>query len=393
MLPFSARYNSSPDFRSTVRAVLANPDVGKRIEMEVLDGRLKMKKQDGEYTEGLLINTFENAQDKETYSVNGYHVIVDSRPADTLAEIEAYCLSNDGKNTEISYQDYLTLSDVARLNFDFKLRYTGNELQLTDGLVEEYRTYIEGLGGETKSSAEKLASDLAEGKITGVEYNRAVYELYFTNYYPEITEYESSSKVPLLRNYYYHQYIKAGESKYLFLFDDYVAGSFETKNGADISFYGFYSELENGVLVDGGMNQAGADAAADRFIKKSFQAIAPLTAYAHAMNVFSLIPFIALMPMVVTLLAYSILKLGGIDSVTSLGGTFKIVGAYVWVSAAISGVLAVVASFLVRPDVLAVLPLLLLFITLAIRSVIYAIGETKSYRKQSEEQETVQTED
>ncbi len=391
MLPFSARYNSSPDFRSTVRAVLANPDVGKRIEIEILDGRLRMKDQSGNYAEDLLVNTFESEQDKETYSVNGYHVIVDSRPADTLAEIEAYCLSNDGKSTEISYQDYLTLSDVARLNFDFKLRYTGNELELTDELVAEYKAYIEGLGNENRSSAEKLASDLAENKLTKAEYNRAVYELYFTSYYPEITEYESSSKVPLLRNYYYHQYIKAGESKYLFLFDDYVAGSFETKNGTEISFYGFYSELENGVLVDGD-DQAGADAAADRFIKKSFQAIAPLTAYAHAMNVFSLIPFIALMPMVVTLLAYSILKLGGIDSVTSLGGTFKIVGSYVWASAAIAGVLSLAASFLVRPDVLAVLPLLLLFITLAIRAVIYATGETKSYRKQSEEQETVQTE-
>lgn len=391
MLPFSARYNSSPDFRSTVRAVLANPDVGKRIEIEILDGRLRMKDQSGNYAEDLLVNTFESEQDKETYSVNGYHVIVDSRPADTLAEIEAYCLSNDGKSTEISYQDYLTLSDVARLNFDFKLRYTGNELELTDELVAEYKAYIEGLGNENRSSAEKLASDLVEGKITRAEYNRAVYELYFTSYYPEITEYESSSKVPLLRNYYYHQYIKAGESKYLFLFDDYVAGSFETKNGTEISFYGFYSELKNGVLVDGD-DQAGADAAADRFIKKSFQAIAPLTAYAHAMNVFSLIPFIALMPMVVTLLAYSILKLGGIDSVTSLGGTFKIVGSYVWASAAIAGVLSLAASFLVRPDVLAVLPLLLLFITLAIRAVIYATGETKSYRKQSEEQETVQTE-
>ena len=43
-------------------------------------------------------------------------------PADTFAEIEAYCVSNDGKNTVISYEDYLTLSEVARLNFDFKIR-------------------------------------------------------------------------------------------------------------------------------------------------------------------------------------------------------------------------------------------------------------------------------
>ena len=393
MLPFPARYNNSPDFRSTVRAVLANPDAEKRISMEALGGRLKMKNQSGEYVEDVLVNTFENDVDKQHYSVNGYHVIVDSRPADALAEVEAYAISNDGKNTEITYQDYLTLSDVARLNFDFKLRYTGNELELTDGLVEEYRAYVDGLNDENKSATETLASDLAESKITRDEYSGAIYELYFTNYYPEITEYESSSKVPLLRNYYYHQYIKAGESKYLFVFDDYIAGSFETKNGTEISFYGFYSELENGVLVDDGFEQSKADAAADHFIKASYGAIAPLNAYAHAMNVFSLIPFIALMPMVVTLLAYSILKLGGIESVTSLGGTFKIVGSYVWFSAAISGVFTVAAAFLIQPEALAVLPLLLLFIVLAARSIIYAVNETKSYRKQLEEQETVQTED
>jgi len=391
MLPFSAHYDLSADFSATVHSLLANPDVSKRIDVEVQDGRLKIKKHGGEYTEHILINTFENDVDKQNYSTNGYNVIVDSRPANTLAEVEAYCVSNDGKNTEISYQDYLTLSDVARLNFDFQLRYTGNELVFDDEVVEGYRAYVDGLSDENRAATQKYARDLAENAITKSEYNRAIYELYFTNYYPEITAYESTSKVPLLRNYYYHQYIKEGIDHYLFIFDDYMAGSFETDSGISRSFYGFYGNVENGVLVQEEVESDKANKAADVFIKKSFGSVAPLTLYSHAMNVFSLIPIIALMPMVVTLLAYSILKLCGIESVSSLGATFKIVGSYVWFSAVISAVLAVLTSFFVQGNILTVLPLLLFFVTLAVRSIVFAVNETGEYTKHLQQQ-TVQTE-
>lgn len=388
MLPFSSWYNSSADFQETVHALLANSDESKRVEIEILNGGLKFKTD----TDGVLVNTFENSDDKKNYSINGYQVVVDSRPADALAEIIAYCVSNDGKETIISYDDYLTLSEVARLNFDFKLRYTGNELILDDGSVASYREYLDGLSEEIKLETQKLADELASGKISNSEYSRAIYELYFTNYYPAITEYESTSKVPLLRNYYYHQYIKEGQDKYIFIFDDYLAGSFKTASGIDISFYGFYTDLENGTLIADKVDMAKANAAADDFIKKSYGAIAPLSIYAHAMNVFSLIPFIALMPMVITILAYSIMKLRGVESIKTVGAAFKIVGSYTWAAALISAVINMLASFLVAPSVLAVLPLLIFFVVLAIRAIIFAINEIQLYIKQLE-QETVYTED
>lgn len=390
MLPFSARYGNSPNFQATAHAVLANPDIDKRIDAKIENGVLKARKQDGEYTESLLVNTFESSADKESYSVNGYNIVVDLRPADTLAEVEAYCVSNDGKGIRVSYGEYLTLSEVARLNFDFKLEYTGRELVLSDEAVAGYRAYVETLSDECRLEAEKLANDLSDSSITKSEYNRAIYQLYFTNYYPDITAYESSSKVPLLRNYYYHRYVSQGVKQYLFIFDDYLTGSFEAKGGAEVSFYGFYSDLESGTLVAQNATRGEANAAVDRFIKDSYMATGALNLYAHAMNVFTLIPFIALMPMVVTLLAYSLLKLRGIESVTSLGGTFKIIGSYVWFSAFIAAALTVIASFFVRTDIITALPQVLFFITLAVRSVIFAIRESKSYLKQ---QETVQTED
>ncbi len=392
MLPFSAHYNNSPDFEATVRLILANPDINKRIEVEIQENLLKAKKHGGEYVKGLIINTFENDIDKLNYSVNGYNVVVDSRPADTLAEFEAYCVSNDGRNLIISYEEYLSLSEVAKLNFDFKLEYTGNALELDDASVDSYRSYVDGTSDENKLATEDLANELAENKITKNEYNREIYELYFVNYYPAITEYEATSKVPLLRNFYYHKYIKEGVGKFLFVFDDYMAGSFETDSGINLSFYGFYSSLEDGILIAEDTKQAKANEIADSFIKKSYNSIAPLSLYAHAMNVFSLIPFIALMPMIVTLLGYSILKLRSIESISSLGAAFKIFGSYVWCSGAISAVLSVIIAFFVQPSILSVLPLVLFFVALVVRSIVFVVKESKLYITQSEQQKSEQTE-
>ena len=392
VLPFGMHYNNSPDFMAVVHTVLANTDTNKRIDAKIESGALEAKKQSSEYTERLLVNTFERDADKLDYSVHGYNVVIDTRSANALAEIEAYCVSNDGKNTVISYLDYLTLSDVAKLNFDFKLRYTGNALELDDELVEGYRAYLYGLGNENKDKAEKLANDLAQNTIQKSEYNKAIYELYFVNYYPEITAYESTSKVPLLRNYYYHQYISKGADKYLFIFNDYVMGSFETRSGIDVQFYGFYSDLEDGTLITESATQDEANALADSFIKSSFRANRSLTAYAYFVNTVTLVPFIALMLMVATLLTYSVLKLNGVEGVASLGAMLKIVGSYAWFSGMASAVLTVIIMFFAKRSLINALPLVLFFITLVIRSIIFAMEESRQYKKQLEQQEAAETE-
>lgn len=386
MLPFGTHYNNSQGLKETARAVFANADIDKRIIAEIENGDLKVKNSDGEYIEGPIVNTFAKDTDKQSYSVNGFNAVVDLRPSDTLAEVEAYYISNDGKNTVISYEDYLTLSDVARLNFDFCLRYTGNALELTDSMVEDYREYLDGLGDEIKGETEKLSSELAENKITKTEYNRSIYQLYFTNYYPEITKYENTSKVPLLRNYYYHQYVSEGENNYLFVFDDYMMGSFLTESGTEVVFYGFYSDLENGALITDGASHEEACELVDDFIKDAFFANWFLNAYAHAMNMFSFMPFIALMLMVATLLSYSLLKLLGVESVSSLGAMLKIVGSFVWVSGLSSAVFAVVIGFFVKRNLISALSLVLFFVVLVARSIIFVIKENKLYVKQSEQQ-------
>ena len=386
-LPFGTQYRRSPDFAATVHATLASSDADRRLNAELRDGILLATGQDGEGADGLLLNTLESESDRQAYSVGGYGVVVDLRPADTLAEVDAYCVSSDGTGDEISYEEYLTLNDVARRNFEFKLRYTGNALVLDDETVAGYRAYVDAFSAEYKAKADGLAKDLSDGKLTSAAYARAVYELYFTAYYPAITAYESTSAVPLLRNYYYHEYIRGGNTRYLFVFDDYVTGSFETGAGNTVAFYGFYDGIEDGPIVSAGATQEEANAEADGFVRRAVGATRPLRMYANALNTISLAPFLALMLLVATLITYSLLKLRAVDSISTLGATLKIVGSFAWCAGAISACLTVAASFFVGYGAaLALLPVLF-FLALGARSILFFIKERKLYIKQLEQQE------
>lgn len=384
LLPFGVQYNGSPDFRDTLYSVLANADADKRIDAEIEKGKLKLG-FGGEYTEGVLINTFESDADRAVYSQKGYNVVVDSRPADTLAEVYAYCVSNDGKETEISYGEYLTLSEVARLNFDFKLKYTGNALILTDELVAGYIAYLNGLDDESRAETQRLSGELSEGKLEREEYNREIYGLYFSKYYPAITEYERSSAVPLLRNYYYHNYLSKGNSNYLFIFDDYITGSFTAKGGLTRTFYGFYGGLADGRVISDAASQSDAEESADRFIRSAFSENRHVNGYVYFINVITLVPFIALMLMVAALLPYSILRLCGVESIYSLGAMIKIVGSFLWFSGLISALLTVVGMFFINQNMINALPPVLFFIALAARSVIFAINESRLYKQRTEQ--------
>lgn len=385
MLPFRSRYQHAEDFRATVHTALANQVAEHHLTIEVVDGVLRAKKEGEAYEQTLLVSTLANASDRAIYAAYGYDVVVDTRPADTLAEVEAYCISNDGQGMIISYEEYLSLNSVARLNFAFRLRYTGEALVLDAAAVDAYTQYLLGVGGENAAEVEKLQTSLADGTLTQSEYNRLIYQTYFTTYYPSITAYEESSKVPLLRNFYYHEYIKGGKNQYLFIFDDYLTGSFETVGGTCQAFYGFYNGMADGVLLAEAEGEAAQQLAADAFILASYRAMTPITLYAHGMNIFTCIPFLALMPLVVALLAYSILRLRCVDAVKTFGGVVKIVGSYIWASGLISALLTVALSFLVDPSALSALSLVLFFLTLMARSAVFIINEIRIYQKQMEQ--------
>ena len=166
-----------------------------------------------------------------------------------------------------------------------------------------------------------------------------------------------------------------------------MVGSFETGLGMKVSFCGFYKNMNEGVLISSDSDERTANKAADAFVKKAYASIAPITLYSRAMNSIMVLPFIALMPMVAALLAYSILRLKGACGSLSFGGAFKIVGSYAWFSGVIAAVATVMGAFFTPPKLLTVLPILVFFITLLVRSAIFTAREIKSNIKQSEQTE------
>lgn len=379
-LPFSSHYDNSTVFKSLLQKAFANPSEENGIAITIENGRLNATNSQGN---SVLVDTFSSEEDKVNYSLDGYELVVDTRPADCLAVFEAYCVSTVDENAIISYEEYLTLNDVAKLNFEFRLRYTSEELVLSESMISGFESYLNE-SEDTRVKANELKNKLNSQEITKNVYDREIYGLYFQSYYPSIEKYESNSKVPMLRNYYFHELIGKGKNKFLMTFDDSMVGSFVTNNGIEVFFYGFYNNLENGELIQSNFDETNRINAVDSFVKNSFLATVDLSVYIYIMNTIRLIPIIALMVVVVTMLAHSIMALYGVDTCSSFGQTIKVVGVMLWISGIVSAILSVIVAFFVQRNAIITVSIVAFFLTLLVRVAIFVICEIKIRKKEIE---------
>lgn len=366
LLPFSTHYNNSSGFTEFVRNAVTS---------ESLNIEIKSQKVSAVGT----VDSFSVEADAAEYGLNGYNLVVDTRPADAFDDFEAYYLSNDGEEQKITLEEYATLSDVAKRNFDFKISYTRKELILTDELTAEHEKYLTEKNSEAFTELQKK-----QGELSREEYKKQVYNLYVKAFYPDLSAYESTGSAPLLRNYYYHNYVNSGAEKYLFIFDDSCVGSFETNAGFKVTFYGFYKNFPDGTTFS-------TDKEADGFIKNSFSATASLSVYVYFMNIIRLLPFIVLMPIALALLAYCVLRIMKSDTCKSFGGCIKIVGSYLLVGSFLSAIITFICGYFVPRSSLMIAAILILFIILLIRTVIFLVieGVTVKRTVDPEKEDTV----
>lgn len=383
-LPFGTHYNNATGFNSMVRGAFMYPDRVDGVSVLIDNGELKAKIE-GEYTKALIVDTFNSEEDEQVYSKNGYQLLIDTRSADTLAEVQALCVCTDEQKMVISYEEYLTLNEVAKKNFEFKLKYTGKELILDDVTIQSYKAYLDGKGDQNKTLAQELLDKLEDGKITKSQYNRGIYELYFSCYYPSIIQYETTSKVPLLRNYYFHELIDNGEQKFLMIFDDCMVGSFETDGGIDVFFYGFYDGIADGKLIEENFSDSSRLNAVDNLIKDAYKATIDLSAYIYIMNTISLVPIVVLMGIVVAMLMHSILSLKGVRTSKTLGTSIKIVGSYVWLSGLITAILTIAMAFIVQRNLITMLSLVIFFVTMLVRTIVFVVAQIKERKIELQE--------
>lgn len=344
-LPFRTHYNKASQFKAFVRTAFEN------VNLTIKDGRASADK---------VVNTL-----PAEISAKGYKLVIDTRPSSAFDDFEAYCTPKEGDG-EISYEDFLALPEEERDKYDFKIRYTPNELILTEELTATHEKYLSTVQDESVSAKYAEISGKKDS-LSAEEYGESVYLLYLKAYYPDLTKYVKNS-APLLRNYYYLNYLnKAAFSEYLFVFDNALIGSFKTDGGLKTSFYGVYDGMSEKVV--NGENS-------DGFLKQAFDKALPMMANVYAMNILRFLPFIALMPIILALAMWGVMHYLKVDvKFRRLTTCIKIEGGYLAFSSLVTALTVFVCGFFVSGSVLNYLPLILLFAILLIRTVVYIVME------------------
>ncbi|MDE5722363.1 MAG: hypothetical protein K2I30_06490 [Clostridia bacterium] len=343
--PFRTHYNNASEFKTFVRNSFD------AVNLNIKDERVSAAE---------VVN-FE----PEEIAAKGYKLVIDTRPSTALDDFVAYCTPKSG-GEEISYEEYLALPEEEKNKYDFKIRYTANELVLSEELTAGYEEYLDSSENQDIKKQYKDLSD-KKGTLSAEEYRESVYALYLKAYYPDLSSYERTS-VPRIRTYYYLNFLNKAElSEYLFVFDDCLIGNFKTDGGLDVSFYGVFDRIADGVVKGG---------SADAFIKEAFSGALPMMANVYSMSVFRFMPIILLMPLALAVISWGVLKALKTDiRYRKLTSCIKIQGSFLWFASLVCALIIFVCGFFVSGTVLNYLPLIVFFLILAVRTAVYLVFE------------------
>lgn len=360
IVPFGVHYRHAEGYCAFIMNAFGGEDTSHRIALTLTEG--VMSATDPESGAPIRIDTLADPSAAEIYAGGGIELIVDTRAADALDAFEAYYLANDGTGQEITPDEYDTLSEVAKRNFEAKIRYTGKELVLTDELTASHEAYL------AEHAAEALAK-LEESRDAGEEesYRLGVYRLYVKTRFPIVSSYESSSEVPLLRNFYMYNYVNNGKTTdYLMIFSDAIVGAFHTNGGHAVSYYGFYPHETRAVLT-GTENTAAAGKIACDFVHDCFYEASSFYLYMWLTGFMQMILYLLIMPLALALLLSSLMRVTGADPSHGFGKALREVGSWMWQAAVLTAVTVLLLGFGLPRRMLQPVALLVLFGILLIR--------------------------
>lgn len=349
-LTFGANYNNTPELVATVERAFSDDGAA----LEIKDGVLYSDR---------IIDTVANADDRQKY-FRGYDIVVDTRSADTFDDFTAYCVTQSGK--EITYEEYLELDADTKTLYKFNVRYSGKERVIDEAWINMCEAFLDGRTDDNTVDA------YAEAKQkSGEQYAAAVYELYVRTYYPSLGEYESDGNAPKTRNYYYHNYRQ--NEKLLYVFNDSMIGSFETKTGAKQTFYGTYAKEPNGKIGT-------SPSEINDFISASFSGATAITVYNAVTGFFSVVPFIVLVVIAAIVALFCFTKLLRLEEI-KFGAAAKTVCAFLAWSSIITAIATFAFGFLISQALLAWIEGVTLFVVLAVRIAVMLIRSTVERRR------------
>ncbi len=331
--PFATHYNRAGNYKEFIHAAF-NSGVDLTIE-----------KHTG--VSGKIINTYTSEEDAAAYKKNGYNLIVDTRPSNTLIEFEQVAIRNGNSENKISYEEYLSLDEQTKKDYKLGVGFSGKLLEITPEMTAKHTAYMEQVSDQTSGRYSKDgAADyrkLKENKAdySEEEYSKELYYLYVRYYYTNVGSVYGSAKAPVLRDYYYANYITKGNAYYFYVFDDMCAGSFETDNGVPVVFGGFFGKCADGKVTD-----------IDAFITDTYYATAGNTVVSYFVSTMSQLPLLIFIPLILGLLTWGIGKAVKDGWEKSFAGCYKIVNVFVWTSALITSLIVFICGFVASARIL-----------------------------------------
>lgn len=358
VVPFGTHYGNAAQYKEFIRS--AFDDFGLTIE-------------DGRGVSGKLINTYTDEADAAAYKKNGYQLIVDTRPSDTLIEFEEVAFKGENK---IGYEEYLALGTQAQKEYQLAVGFTDELLEITSDDTQKHVAYLEEISKETsdrynKDGAEdylKLKED--KDKYGGGEYAKELYYLYVKYYYTNVGSIYGGAKAPVLRDYYYSNYITKGNAFYFYVFDELCAGSFETDGGVPVVFGGYLNKCADGKVTD-----------IDGLIVQTYYGTVGSTFVSYFVSAMSQLPILIFVPFLLGAFMWLAGKAVRDGWDKSFAGCYKTVSAFVWASALITSLIVFIGGFFTSARLMYnVIPLLFGGVLL-IRTIIFCTVTTVKNRK------------
>lgn len=362
VVPFSTHYNKAESYKEFIHSAFDN---GIELTIENHLG-----------TSEKVINTYTNEEDA-TYKKNGYNLIVDTRPSDTLIEFEQVALRDGNSENKISYEEYLELDKQTQKEYKLAVGFSDKLLEITPEMTETHTVFLEKTSDENLNDYDKTCAEdykyLKENKSNygEEEYAKELYYLYVKYYYTGVESTLSRAKAPVLRDYYYANFVVADNAYYLYVFDDMCAGSFETDSGVPVVFGGYFKKCADGKVTD-----------IDAFIREIYYDTTSYTFISYFASTVSQLFTLVLAPLIITLLAWGIGKAVKNGWEKSFAGCYKIINVFVWVTVLITALILFIGGFITSARLMYKFIPVIFGGILLIRTVIYCTVSAAKNRKE-----------
>jgi len=350
---FGYHYNKSAEYSGFVSSAF--------------DG-ITLNMDNGILTASETVNDFEGLGAEE--KLKGYGLILDTFPAATdFAEFIVPCI--DSKGNEITYEEYLELSDEEKKGYELKLQNSGKRLDVSLK-QNEYKSFLnESDGG--KKALKELDEKLSKGEISDKDYADKVYIEFVKRYYPSMSQVERYGEAPTLRTYYLGMAASGFSDKYLMVLDDLLVGSFVTDSGVTVNFEGYYQGIPDGEITD-----------INLLIKKAFSGSGKYNFLMCFFNMFRLIPVFLIVFLILAVVVFIVLRYKLPTSATGYLGAFKIVCSYILFSSVIAFAVALIASLLCAKNTVYLVGSVAFCVIVALRAGVFLVRYRLALRKASE---------